>query len=99
MRTRRELRDERKQKEMQKREERLQYLRDYEKEWWGPYYEKNREKILKQKREKREEKKGKPLNKYSKVNLKGMTDEERKEYYRVKTREYRERRKKNAYLA
>ena len=99
MRTRRELRDERKQKEMQKREERLQYLRDYEKKWWGLYYEKNREKILKQQREKREEKKGKPLNKYNKVNLKGMTDEERKEYYRLKVKESRERRKQHEIMA
>lgn len=75
------------------REKRLEYLRDYGKLHWEEYYSNNREKILKQQRENREKKKGKPLNDYNKVGLKQMTEQQRKEYHLQKMRESRQRKK------
>lgn len=78
-----------------RREKRLQYLRDYGKQHWKEYYEKNKEKILKQQRQKREEIKGAPLRKLTKgVNIKQMTREEWNEYCRIKIRASRARKKR-----
>ena len=76
------------------REKRLQYLRDYRKEHGSEYYQKNKERILQQQRQKREEIKGAPLNKHTKgVNIKQMTREEYNEYCRIKMRASRARKK------
>ncbi len=76
------------------REKRLEYLRNYRKEHGMEYYKKNKEKIMEQRRKRREMKKGSPLNSYNKINLKDMTKEERNEYYKIKNRESRARKKK-----
>ena len=75
------------------REKRLEYLRNYGKKHWKEYYENNKEHILKQARERREKVKGKPLQSYNYIGLKNMAKEERNEYYRIKMRECRERKK------
>lgn len=76
------------------RAKRLQYLRDYEKKHWKDYYENNKEKILKQARQRREEIKGAPLNTHTKgVNIKQMTREEYNAYCKEKVRAYRARKK------
>lgn len=76
------------------REKRLQYLRDYRKEHGPEYYEKNKERILQQRRKKREEIKGAPLRKLTKgVNIKQMTREQYNAYCKEKVRESRARKK------
>lgn len=87
---RRELSEEEK---IKSREKRLEYLKNYRKEHGMEYYKKNKEKIMEQRRKRREMKKGSPLNSYNKINLKDMTKEERNEYYKIKNRESRARRK------
>jgi len=76
------------------REKRLEYLRNYRKEHGPDYYKKNKERILKHQRAKREQEKGSPLNSHNKINLKDMTKEERNEYYKIKNRESRARKRK-----
>lgn len=78
------------------REKRRQYLKEYHAKIWNSkeYYEKNKERILQQRRQKREEIKGAPLRKLTKgVNIKQMTREEWNEYCRIKNRESRARKK------
>ena len=84
------LSEEERQKSKEKRQE---YLKKWREEHGMEYYENNKEKIKKQQREKREEKKGKPINSYNRINLKDMTEEERRNYHVQKMREYRERKK------
>ena len=76
------------------REKRLEYLKNYRKEHGMEYYTKNKEKIMEQRRKRREMKKGSPLNSYNKINLKDMTKEKRNEYYKIKNRESRARKRK-----
>lgn len=75
------------------REKRLEYLRNYRKEHGPEYYKENKERILKHQRAKREQEKGSPLNSHNKINLKDMTKEERNEYYKIKNRESRARKR------
>ena len=75
------------------REKRLEYLRNYRKEHGPEYYKENKERILKHQRDRREKEKGSPLNRHNKINLKDMTKEERNEYYKIKNRESRARKK------
>lgn len=75
------------------REKRLEYLRNYRKEHGMEYYKKNKERIAEQRRAKREQEKGSPLNSHNKINLKNMTKEERNEYYKIKNRESRARKR------
>ena len=76
------------------REKRLEYLRNYRKEHGPDYYKKNKERILKHQRDKREQEKGSPLNSHNKINLKSMTKEKKNEYYKIKNRESRARKRK-----
>lgn len=78
------------------REKRLEYLRNYRKEHGMEYYKKNKERILKHQRDKREQEKGSPLNSHNKINLKSMTKEERNEYYKIKNRESRARKREES---
>ena len=75
------------------REKRLEYLRNYRKEHGPEYYKENKERILKHQRAKREQEKGSPLNSHNKINLKSMTKEERNEYYKIKNKESRAKKK------
>ena len=67
------------------------YLKEWREKHSMDYYNKNKSKILKQQRQKREKEKGKPLNSHNLINYKNMSKEERNEYHRLKTREYRKR--------
>lgn len=86
------LNEEERQKSKEKRQE---YLKKWREEHGMEYYIKNKEKIKKQRRNKREEIKGAPLNSYTKVNLKDMTKEEKNAYYREKMRKCRAKKKES----
>lgn len=86
------LSEEERQKSKEKRQE---YLKKWREEHGMEYYTKNKGKIIKQAREKREKEKGSPLNSYTKVNLKDMTKEEKNAYYREKNKKCRAKKKES----
>lgn len=86
------LSEEERQKSKEKRQE---YLKKWREEHGMEYYTKNKEKIKKQRRDKREKEKGSPLNSHNKINLKDMTKEEKNAYYREKMRKCRAKKKEN----
>lgn len=77
------------------KQKRKEYLKRWHEEHAGEYYRKNKAKISRQIRERREKEKGAPLRQRQIVNLKNMSEEQKKEYYRQKMKECRERKKKN----
>lgn len=73
--------------------DRKEYLKQWRAKNGKNYYNLHKAEILQKQREKREKEKGQPLRSCKKINLKGMTQEQKKAYYRQKVRECRERKK------
>ena len=86
------LSEEERQKSKEKRQE---YLKKWREEHGMEYYTKNKEKIKKQQRDKREKEKGSLLNSHNRINIKDMTKEEKNTYYREKMRKCRARKKQS----
>jgi hypothetical protein len=74
-------------------EKRLEYLKQFREEHGMDYYNNNKDTILKKRREKRELEKGSPLRTHNIINFKNMTKEEKNEYFRIKNKERRLRKK------
>lgn len=75
-------------KEISKKK-RQEYLRQWKEKHSMDYYNKNKNKILKQRRNKREIEKGSPLNSWHKINYKNMSKEEKNEYHKIHNRKSR----------
>lgn len=75
------------------KEKRKEYLKNYQKEHGHDYYMKNKKRINKQQRERREKKKGEPLNAYNKIDYNKMSKKEKNAYHSQKMRECRARKK------